>query len=64
MVVLVLEVARLVSPQTGEGGRDRRGLQADRRDIVEIHGIGHDALSCHLDCNVVGLPAMTQTQAR
>ena len=26
-------------------GRDRRGLEADGRDIVEIHGIGHDAFS-------------------
>ena len=48
VVVLVLEVAGLVRPQTSERGRDRRRLQADCRDIVEIHGVGHDALSCHL----------------
>jgi hypothetical protein len=48
VVVLVLGVAGLVRPQTSERARDRRGLQADGRDIVEIHRVGHDALSCHL----------------
>src|SRR6202020_1751108 len=41
VVVLILEVTGLVSPQTRERGRHRRGLQADGRDIVEIHGVGH-----------------------
>jgi len=42
VVVLVLEVAGLVRPQTSERGRDRGRLQADGRDGVEIHGVGHD----------------------
>src|SRR5690348_9676820 len=44
VVVLVLEVAGLVCPQSSEGRRDRRRLQADGRNGGEIHGIGHDAL--------------------
>src|SRR6185437_16633399 len=28
--------------------RDWRGLKADCRDLVEIHGVGHDALSFQL----------------
>ena len=44
VVVLVLEVAGLVGPQTSERGRDRRRLQTDGRDVAEIHGVGHDAL--------------------
>src|SRR5437867_9129044 len=42
VVVLVLEVAGLVRPQTSERGRDRRRLQTDGRNGVEIHGVGHD----------------------
>jgi hypothetical protein len=42
--VLVLEVASLVRAQTSERGRDRRRLQTDGRNGVEIHGIRHDAL--------------------
>ena len=41
VVVLVLEVAGLVRPQTGERVRDRRRLQADGRHGAEIHGVGH-----------------------
>src|SRR5882762_6289737 len=44
VVVLVLEVARLVRPQTSERGRDGRRLQADGRNGVEIHGVRHAAL--------------------
>ena len=41
VVVLVLEVARLVRPEPGEGVGDRRGLEADGRDLGEIDGVGH-----------------------
>jgi hypothetical protein len=44
VVVLVLEVAGLMRPQTGERVRDRRRLQTDGRDGVEVHGVGHDSL--------------------
>ena len=41
VVVLVLEVAGLVRPQTGKRVRDGRRLQADGRDGLEIHGVSH-----------------------
>ena len=43
VVVLVLEVAGLVRPQTSERGRDRRRLKTDSRDRVEVHDVRQDA---------------------
>src|SRR5581483_8666906 len=40
-VVLVLEVAGLVRPQAGKRVGDRRRLQTDGRDVLEIDGVGH-----------------------
>jgi hypothetical protein len=37
-----------VRPQTSKCGRDRRALQTDDRDIVEINGVRRDAVSRHL----------------
>ena len=42
VVVLVLEVAGLVRAQAGEGVRHRRRLEADGRDVDEIHCVGHE----------------------
>jgi hypothetical protein len=45
VVVLVLEVAGFVCSQPGKRLRDRRGLEADGRDVRAIDAVGHDAQS-------------------
>src|SRR3954453_18848752 len=41
VVVLVLEVARFVGAQAGEGVGDGRRLQAHRRDVLEVNCVRH-----------------------
>jgi len=43
VIIFVLVIARLMRPQTGERGGDRRRFQACGRNSVEIHGVGHEA---------------------
>ena len=44
VVELVLEVAGLVGTQPGEGSGHRGRLQAGRRDVLEVHEVGHERL--------------------
>src|SRR5207245_9064851 len=44
VVVLVLEVASLVRPQSSECGRHRRRLQTDGGDVDEVNCVAHVAL--------------------
>jgi hypothetical protein len=53
VIPFVLGEAGLVRPKTSERGRDRRRLETDSRDGVEIHGVGGHIASAVLDADQV-----------
>ena len=56
VVVLVLEVAGLIRPRTGECIRHGRRLQTNGRDCLEIHHIRHDQTVQEPPTGLLGSP--------